>query len=243
MAGTAITTFYDYVDDYVNGASDETAILNRAIIATIRDFCRFTHLWKETLTAITTIADQDSYTLTAPTDNGDEVEISGLDEVQYKEDGAEDNQFFPLTLTSREFLDTYEKGWEHRTGPAPNTAFYDHLDGKIYLVPEPTLGSTTGLVVRTWLMPDYTATTVPAFLFSKYIYKLAEGIAGNMMRMTNQRWSDPELGDYYHNLYQSSRMNAQQDQDRGFADVENYRVIPEPAFTGRSKSNSRRGTF
>lgn len=243
MAGTAITTIYDYVDDYVDGASDETSILNRAILSTARVFCRQSHLWKETLPDITVVADTAGYTLTAPTNYGDAVEIDGLDEVQYKEDGMDDDQYAPLTIKSREYLDAYEKNWEWRTAPQPEACFYDHLDGKIYLTPTPDTGSTDGLVVRLWLMPHYTATEIPPFLFTKYIDQLARGTAGRMMQMTNQRWSNPELGDAYWHKFLRDCQNAQRDQDRGFADIENYRVIPEPGHTGSSKHRSRGGLF
>ena len=238
MAGTVLTGLYNYIDDYVDKASDEPTITLRAIRAVMRDFCRFTHLWKETLDRINVVADTGSYALTAPTGNGDVVEVAGLDDVQYKEDGADDDQFFNLTIRSREWFDEYDKRWEHRTAVNPRACFYDHLDGKIYLVDTPDTASALGLLVRCWLMPGLTATTAPGFLFDKYSEHLAIGVAGYMCRMTNQRWSNPELGDHFWNIYQSHRMNAQQDQDRGFADVDSYRVIPEEAFTGGSRGRS-----
>lgn len=238
MAGTAITTLDTFVEDYIDGATNEAALLLRAEVFVLRDFCEWTHLWKETLTRITVVANTASYTLTAPTNYGDSVEILGLDDVQYKEDGEDDDQFFNLTIRSREWLDEYDKRWEHRTSPNPRIAFYDHLDGKIYLVDKPTSGSTSGLLVRCWLMPATDATTAPAFLFNKYSEKLAIGVAGAMCRMTNQRWSNPKLGDYFWNLYLSHRENAQQQQDTGFADVDSYRVIPERSHTGGSRNSS-----
>lgn len=243
MAGTAITTLYDYVDDYVDGASDETAILNRAIINTMRVFCRLTHLWKETLDDISVSEDTNSYSLTAPTGNGNS-EIIGLDEVKYKEDGADDDQYATLEIQSREYMDTYKKGWEFQDSqPTPLYAFFDHLELKLYIYPTPDDDSTDGLNVRVWLMPDYGATTAPAFLYNLYINQIARGVAGNMMQMTNQRWSNPELGDVLWSKFLKDCQNAQQDQDRGFSDIENYRAIPEIAFTGGSKSRSRGGLF
>jgi hypothetical protein len=239
MAGTAITTLHTYIDDYVDNASSETGPTNRAIIATVRDFCRFTHLWQETLADISVVADTAAYTLTAPTTYGDVVEVDGLVFCLYKENGLDDDQYAPLEIKSREWLDKYDKQWEYRTAPTPRMAFFDKMiTNKMILVDTPTVASTDGLSVRVWLQPGLTATTVLPGLISTYTQTLTYGAAAHLMRMPNQRWSNAKLGDYYHNLYMDGRMNAQQDQDRGFADLENYRVIPEGAFTGGSR-NSR----
>lgn len=238
MADTSIASYRTYVEDYVDGASDETTTTDRAIVDTVRDFCRFTHLWKETLPLIDIVADQSNYTLNPSTDHCDVPKVLGLDEVMYKEDGLDNQQFAPIDIVSREWLDTYDKQWVYRTSPVPRMAAFDHLVDEVFLIDKPTVASTEGLFVRVWLWPDKSATTAPTSFFEKYYKAIAQGSAAEMMRMPNQRWSNPELGDHYHDLYMAERMNAQQDQDRGFADIENYRVIPERAFTGGSRGST-----
>jgi len=240
MAGTALTTLDTYVEDYVSGATNEAAILLRATVRTFRDFCDWTHCWKETLDDISIVAETKSYTLTPGTTNTDAGEVIGLDSAKFKEDGADDSLYSPLGIKSREYLDEYDKTWEDRdSAPVPYRCFFDELDGKIYLIDTPSVASTDGLKVRVWLRPALNATTAPGFMFSKYQEALTFGIVSKMLRMTNQRWSNPELGDYYHGLYMAERDNAQQEVDRGRGNIDDYHVKPELAFTGGSKNRSR----
>ena len=241
MAGTDIATALNTsIGDYVNGASNEAALTLRASIAILQDFCRWVHPWKETLTAIDSVAETQSYTLTPGTTYSDYPEIIGLDGCKYKPSGADDSQFYDLDLKSREWLDVYDKSWVHReSSPQPYRCFWNELDGKLYLIDKPSVASTGGLLPRVILMPAENATTAPPFLFTKYKKALVFGIAGDMLRMANQRWSNAEMGDYYHSLYIAERDNAQLEVDRGSAKLEDYHVIPERAFTGGSRNSFR----
>lgn len=242
MAGTALTALNDYVDDYVVGASNEAAVLLRAQRKTVIDWCRWVHPWKETLTAINAVAETQAYALTPGTTYCDYPEIIGLDGCKYKESGADDDQYFDLDVKSREWLDTYDKSWVHRdSAPVPNRCFWNELDGKLYLIDKPSAASTSGILPRVILAPSLTATTIPPFIIAKYANELTYGIAATLMRMTNKRWSNPELGDYYWNIYKDKRGEAQQEVDRGSAKLEDYRVIPELAFTGGSRNGFRNG--
>ncbi len=112
-------------------------------------------------------------------------------------------------------------------------------DGRIYLIDTPSIGSTNGLKVMVTLQPDLDASTAPRFMFKKYQEVLTFGIASKLMRMTNQRWSNPELGDYYHGLYIAERDNAQQEIDRSRGKIKDYHVKPLLAFTGGSRNRFR----
>jgi hypothetical protein len=240
MAGTALTTLDTYVADYCDGVTNEAALLLRATVRTFRDFCEWTHCWKDTLSDISIVAETQSYTLTPGTDNCDSPEVVGLDSAKFKESGASDSTYSPLDIKSREYVDEYDPTWEDRdSAPVPYRCFFDELDGKIYLIDTPSAASTDGLKVRCWLMPALDASTAPTSMFNKYQEALTFGIVSNLMRMTNQRWSNPELGDYYHGLYIAERNNAQQEIDRGRGNIRDYHIKPEPAFTGGSKNRSR----
>lgn len=240
MAGTVLTTLDTYVEDYVDGATDEADILLRATIRTFRDFCEWTHCWVETLTDISIVAETRSYALTPGTDYCDSPNIIGLDSAKYKEDGADDSLYQPLDIKSEEYLTEYDPNWEDRdSAPVPYRCFFKELDGKIYLIDTPSAASTDGLKVRVWLEPALDATTAPPFMFTKYQEALTFGIVGKMLRMTNQRWSNPELGDYYHGLYIAERDNAQLEIDRSRGRVIDNHVKPLRAFTGGSKNAFR----
>ncbi len=241
MAGTALTTLDTHVADYVDGVTSEAALLLRATVRTFRDFCEWTHCWKETLSDITTVDDTQAYTLTASTTYCDASNIILLYSAQTKEDGADDNTYSPLDIKSREYMDEYEPGWENRDSGTPYRCFYDELDGKIYLIDTPSDGATDGLKVQVIQEPALNATTAPPFMFTKYAEALVFGIVSRLLRMTNQRWSNPELGDYYHGLYKAERDNAQMEVDRGRGNVEDYHVKPLSAFTGGSRSSLRGG--
>lgn len=239
MAGTALTTLDTYVGDYVDGATDEAALLLRATVRTFRDFCEWTNCWKETLSDITLVAETQSYALTPGVTNCDSPNIIKLYSAQFKESGADDVSYSPLDIKSREYMDEYEPGWENRDSGTPYRCFYDELDGKIYLIDKPDAASTDGLKVQVILEPALNATTAPPFMFTKYPEALTFGIVSKLLRMTNQRWSNPELGDYYHGLYIQERDNAQMEVDRGRGNIKDYHVKPELAFTGGSKNRVR----
>jgi hypothetical protein len=240
MAGTAFTTLGDYVDDYVSGASDEAALLLRASVFVFQDFSRKTHCWKETIDEIDVVADQKAYTLTPGTNHCTAAEIIGLNKAEYKEDDADDIRFATLDLKAKEWMDVYDKGWENRdSGTVPYRCFWNELDGKLYLIDTPGDDSDEGLKVEVMLMPGLAATTAPTFIFKKYSRILTRGIAGYLMQMTNQRWSNTELGDRYWRKYMDGRNLAQQEVDRGAARLEDFHVIPEQAFTGGAKNRSR----
>ena len=239
MPGTALTTLDTHVEDYIDGVTSEAALLLRATVRTFRDFCEWTNCWKETLTDISLSENVKSYALTASTTYCDASNIIKLHSAQYKEDGADDISYSPLDIKSREYMDEYEPGWENRDSGTPYRCFYDELDGKIYLIDTPDADSTDGLKVQVIQEPALNATTAPPFMFTKYAEALVFGIVSKLLRMTNQRWSNPELGDYYHGLYIAERDNAQLEVDRGRGNIRDYHVKPELAFTGGSRNNSR----
>jgi len=236
MANANVTDWDTVVSYYAKDAINEAAVLAEAIVATLRDFCRFTHLWKENLDAISVVADTARYTLTTPTTYGDVAEIAGVSSVKFKQDGMDDTQYYPIKPTSRTYLDSYDVSWEFRTSPQATQWFYDHITEELVLVDIPTLASEDGLLPRVFLMPDITATTVPGFLLQKYKYEIAQGAAGYLLRMSTKRWFNRELGDYNWTLYVSGRMNAQQDEDLGFTDREDYGMMPEPGMSGGSRN-------
>ena len=242
MAGTALTTLDTHVADYVEGATNEAALLLRATVRTFRDFCEWTNCWKETLTDISLTDGTNAYALTPGTTYCDSPNIIGLYSAQYKADGEDDDQYSPLDIKSREYMDYEHPGWENWDDGTPYRCFFDELDGKIYLIDTPDDDSTDGLKVQVILEPALAATTAPPFMFTKYAEALVFGIVGRLLRMTNQRWSNPKLGDYYHSLYIAERNNAQQEVDRSRGNIIDNHVRPLDAFTGGSK-NSFRGSF
>lgn len=238
MAEYSLSGFYTFLDDYVDGASKNTTQALRATIYAMRNFCRFTNCWQQTLADISVVADTADYTLTTTADETDQPpEITIVKKVLFKQEGDDDDQYAPLDLKSREWLDVYDSRWKYRTAPTPRMAYYDHLDGKLYLVDTPTEASTDGLSVTVIVMPALTASTIPGFLQNKYFQAMLYGAAATMMRMPNQRWSNAELGDRYWALYMAERNNAQQDIDIGFLELDDFHVIPEGAFTGGSRGS------
>lgn len=233
-----ITDWYDSVLIYTKDADVETDVFDKAIRDTIRDFCRFTHLWKQNHDRIDMVSGTARYALTPPTDQGDATEIAGVDVVKFKQDGMDDDQFYPLKPTSREYLDSYDVSWEFREGTTPWGYFYDHLTEELVLVDIPGEDSTGGILPRVWLMPAVTATEVPNFLFQKYEEDISYGVAGYLMRMSNRRWHNQELAAVHWKNYLDRRSNAQQDHDLGFTDREDYVAMPEPGFSGGSRGRS-----
>jgi len=248
MATKNISDFRAEVGFYVKGAesSSNTTFVDAQIVRTIRDFCRKTWLWRMTLAEISVVEDQPNYTLTIPTTNG-VAELVSIDWVKYKEDGAEDKQYAYLDAINLETEETpsgtakFGAGYLNETGPAPIFQWLEP-DDTLYIAPTPdsTAAGTDNMQVKVILMPDFTATTVPDYVYNDWLECIALGTASRTMKMAAHKWYEPKLSEYYGKLYRKDRddeVRAQRWEGRG---RQKMTVRVNPAFSGSSRSRMGR---
>ena len=251
MAGTALTSFTTEVSYYVKGAerSDNTTFISDQILKTVRDFCRETWIYRETLTAIDVVSGDDDYTLTPPVTNCDAPEIHMVDWVKFKADGKDDDQYVfvnPMNLESEEVATAtgISAGFVFTSADAPQV-FYMDPDDTLWLKPIPNANAagTGNLLVKLILIPDLTATTVPTHIYSDWLELIAKGVAARTMGMAGKKWYNPALANFYQAQYLTARNDEARAQRWGGKTREQLHVRFHPGFSGGSRSRSRGSNF
>lgn len=169
--------------------------LIHAVRNTARQFCLETQLWTLELTRISVVANQNNYTITIPA--AQYAELIVIDNVKYKQNGLDDDQFKDLDPISEETMDKDERendAWKYETAPTPTKFWMEPDDDTtLYLYRKPTLASTSGLLVRVILMPSKTATVVPDFVYYKHEPTITKGTLAELYAMKTMPWYDPNL--------------------------------------------------
>lgn len=94
----------------------------------------------------------------------------------------------PLENKSIDWLDRNEPGWRSTAG-TPN--YFTQVDTEqIILAPLPAASARKALVMTMALQPSHTATSFPAWIFSRYAYALADGAMSKLMLMPGKPWTD-----------------------------------------------------
>ena len=180
----------------------KTAVRHAAI-----DFCKQTLLWEYTLDRIDVEADESDYTLTIPT--AQYALLSGLVKVKYKEDGADDDQFTRLTITSETELEAQYSGpWQFYEATVPSKVWMDNVNKQLHLVPIPTEDSSEGLLVKVSLKPSDTSLVVPDFLYNGYKDEIANGTLAYLLSLKNTPWYDQGLSMEFKNSFKYGCDNA-----------------------------------
>lgn len=240
MATAAISAFRTAIGYHAKDVDNETTVLDYATVKCLRDFCRETNLWHEDLADISVVANTSDYTLTLPTTNGDAVELVHVSKVMYKENGADDDQYRPLTPRTRKWLDQWYTYWEYSTSPQPSM-YLVKPNNVLRLIDIPTSASTDGLLVHAVMMPGLTATTCWDFLYNKYEDAIALGAASILMGMASKRWYDKELSGVLWVEYEEHKYNAHQSNDLNFTAPQDLTAIPDSGATGGSRGGGVSG--
>ena len=236
MASKNFSDWRTEVAKYVKFQSTYNDTVDGEVKETIRDFCRDTAIWKQTLADFSTVADTSTYSLTLISTDG-ACEICYIDNVKYKEDGADDDQFRNLTPFTQEEKDEYDYGnWSYSTAPDPYK-FYSNMDKQLILWPTPTTASTDGVSVRVVVRPTDAATKCPDYIYEDYKQAITIGAAASLMNMPNKPWSNAEMGRFYWEQYLARRDEAYE-KVKGMNTKAKHQVyIP---FCGGSRSQRKR---
>jgi len=173
--------------------------LREAVRSAAIKFCEKTHLWKVDLARITTNINDRDYSLTV--DASLQAEIIVIDDVQYKSDGEDDDQFrtvYPVSEVQQNR--NSGGGWKYSDIESPYNFYVDPVDKTtLYFVGNPTESSTEGLLVTVILKPLKTATSLPDFLYNEYREEIGHGALANLYMKKNMPWFDPNMA-AYHNV-------------------------------------------
>jgi len=161
----------------------ENAVRNACI-----EFCERTHLWTQDLDRIDVEADTREYALTEPSG----AEIILIDDLKYKQDGADDDQFTTLGPISENQKNLQDSGsWKYRDSATPS-GYYALPDNptEVLLYNIPTVASSEGLLVKVCLRPSRDCTTVQDFIYKSHFKTIGLGAKADLFARKGQAWYD-----------------------------------------------------
>jgi hypothetical protein len=251
MAGTDNTDYTEEVSYYVKGAekTENTTFIGDQILKTLRDFCSETWIWRETLTAIDVVDEEDEYTLSPGVTNCDVPKVHMVDWVKYKEDGADDDQYAFLTPWNIETEEVagstgISAGFVFTEGTAPQV-FYVEPDETLVIkpIPDDEAAGTANMLVKCILTPALTATTAPTHIFNNWLEVVAKGVAARVMAMAGKKWYNPSLANFYRVEYLTGRNDEARAQRWMGKTRTKTHVRMHPGFSGGSRQGSNGVNF
>jgi hypothetical protein len=193
-------------------ASDPALIVG--VRNAVREFCEKTHLWIYTLDRFDVVANQAEYPLIIPANLN--AELVAVENVKYKQDGFDDDQFVKLNPLSERQQDNEDyANWPFRTAPQPRFFLVDIPNHIMRLVEIPTEGSTQGLLVKTSIKPSLLATTVPDFLRDDYKDVIGDGAKADLFGRPGTPWAAATLAAAFKAKFDSGIGQGNYDQYTG----------------------------
>lgn len=171
--------------------------VDRAVRLALRDFCKRTLAWVETLTAIDIVADQALYTI-APTDDDNSL-IETIKRATF--DGK------TITPLTREWMDGQSTTWEE-TEAEKATNYYLVSQTSIRLYPIPNTVLTGGLVLEVALLPTEAATEVADALYDHWHDAIWAKARATLQRQSGKPWRNATSADENEKLYNRLRGEA-----------------------------------
>jgi hypothetical protein len=152
-------------------------------------FCKETRRLRETLPAVSVVANQGAYSVTPSSPNFKVVRVENV-----LLNGE------PLAPISESELDAEMPDWRTQTGVPCLFVWYDE---KLQLVPAPSTAATDALVVRISYTLDVSVsqTGFDKLLYQEYSDGLAAGIKARLMAIPGRGWSNPELAAFYQTAF------------------------------------------
>ena len=185
------------------------AVRNAAI-----KFCEETLLWTTTLDRISIVAGTGSYALTMPVSQ--DGEIINIDNVKFKEDGQDDDQFRRLDPISETQQDLIDSGsWSFLSGPNPNNYYSDFLNKQLNFYQIPTVASASGVLVKVNVRPEIDCDDLPDFLYQDYREKIKHGALEFLFGSKAMAWYDIEKSMYHGAMFKDACADGKQDRISG----------------------------
>lgn len=192
---TQITSWKN--DIYPTIACPEPSLIE-AVRSAVRDFCKETYLWILTLDRISVVANTQDYTLSIPTAWSGSAEIIVVDNVKYKQDGQDDDQFVTLDPVSENQKNLHDTGnWKERTSATPNGWWADVASKQLHFYYIPTAASTEGVLVEVVAKPTLSATVLPDFFYNDYRDTITKGALAHLFDQGHAPWYDEKKADKY----------------------------------------------
>jgi hypothetical protein len=191
-----ISKYSDLIDDVLPSLAADPSIpvTEYAIKRACIEFCAGSWIWQFMPDPIDVVAGEAYYDLEPETG----ADVTAVMDVSHNQ--------VPLDAKSVEWLDKNLPGW--RTNQAV-PKYYTQVDtDQILLAAVPDSNITGGLTMTLALQPSQSAVGIPKWIFTQFMYVLAEGAMARLMMMPNKPWTDMQTGAFHASHFQGSIANA-----------------------------------
>lgn len=188
-----IADFFPYVASQLPRCPDET--LRVAVVLAVQKLCDKAHIWRETQFTIPLINGSNEIDPDYP---------AGARVVNVSDVSCGGEPVHPVTLSE---LSWRMPDWQTAEGSRP--AYFTGSDdwGTINVYPKPK-DPTESLTMRVDFEPLITATSLPDFILQRYQGAITSGVLSHCMLMPNTTWSNPQMGIYWRDRFESDASDA-----------------------------------
>lgn len=194
-----LEAFLPYVGLHCMGVPEPSMV--HEIRATAILFCERSRIWKA-LHTLNVRANRADYEIPVE----DEAVVVAIEEAIFQ-----GNRLPP------EALDVLKEQWRDWMTQTGTPLCFTQMDpDSLKLVPKPVADLTKGLSLRVSYKPDRTARNVPDWLFQQYAETIAHGAIGRLVGTRAFECFNPELSNYYLQLFAAGVNRALHEADKSF---------------------------
>lgn len=189
-----------YIAPSVSGCS--MFIVRQAVADSAIELCQKSLIWRETLSPVTTVIGDSSYTLTLPSQTRSVLPIN----VQYNKSD--------VNFRSEEDEDYLNEGWRNNDNGTPSACRMSKPDVLDFDIPSISV-IANGIVVRMAIKPTRASTGGDNLLFEDWAEVISNGAKGRLLSIPKKSWSDPKMADFFRKEFLSGVQVARSRASRG----------------------------
>ena len=190
-------------------------VLQNAMRWACRDFCNRTTLYRQALTPINMVVNQQSYPITFPTDLELVVLVSA----------GQNN--VPLDIERYQDMQALNYNWQTLSGESLLAVFMiDSSDIGVFPLPGDSNATQYPLNLYAALRPTTTSATFPTVLETDWAETIRAGALMHLLEQVGQPWTDLNMALVKRGLYKSGRADAAIQMSRGFSTQPKIARVP-----------------
>ena len=191
-------------------------VIEDALYRIVREFFWKSEAWKYTYdNGLDWTASQLAMPTPTPgTDIPTKCIVKRVDNVKY--DAGGDSWDTDIPFKTRDELDRENPDWRTETSSTPSAWTYDNAVAVITPIATDTV--TTGLLIRSVIAPNFTATsdTLPDLYFYEFEKYLRAGVLAELFSEPGEEWTDLKQSAYYLAIYEDGINRAKSRSDADF---------------------------
>jgi hypothetical protein len=185
-----LDNFLPFILPEVQGCPEP--LINQHLVQAAIAFCQGSKVWTEIKTPIALVDNQSDYPVTPPVD-------------AYTHD-FRDVWVGARRLTPKSMADIAQllPNWQTATSNEPIYYNQASVRGSLTVYPKPTNTNGATLTVRAMYVPTAAATTLPDFLYERYLHAIAAGTKSTLMMLIGKAWANPAMASYYGTVFDTA---------------------------------------